>query len=114
MTIEEAIGKAKCCACLSYMTSEKVYEITQPYHKGDKELFVNVCRAIASQGIDVVDDWVENAYKIVFNIDHEGESLDEKDAKTLIEYVKGIIDSVVIPRKGRLQHAGIVFGIVGS
>ena len=114
MTIEEAIGKAKFYACSSYLTSEKVYEITQPYHKGDNELFVHACRAIASQGIDVVDDCVENAYKLVFNIDHEGEALDEKDAKTLTEYVKGIIDAEVIPRKGRLQQAGIVFGIVGS
>ena len=114
MTIEEAIEKAKFYACSSYLMSEKAYKITQPYHKGNNKLFVHVCRAIASQGIAVVDDRVENAYKIVFNIDHEGEALDENDAKTLIECVKGIIDKEVIYRKGRLQQAGIVFGIVSS
>ncbi len=114
MTIDEAVKEAKFYACASYLTSEKVYEVTRSYHKGDNELFVHVCRIIAKQGINVVDDCFENAYKIVFNIDHEGEVLGESEAKTLIECVKGMIDSDVTSRKGRLQQAGIVFGIVSS
>lgn len=114
MTIEEAIEKAKFYACASYIKSEKVYEITQPYHKGDNEQFVHVCSAIASQGIDVVDDCFEDAYKIIFNIDHDGEVSAANTLETLILTVKGRIDSEVATRKGRLMQAGVVFGIVSS
>ena len=114
MTIDEAIGKAKHCACSSYLTSEKAYEVTRPYHKGDNELFVHVCRAIAERGINVVDDCFENAYKIIFNIDHDGEALDGNDAKTLIENVRRIITSEVCSGKGRLMQAGVVFGIISK
>lgn len=114
MTIEEAIGRAKFYDSSSYLTSEKVYEITQPYHKGDNEQFVHVCRAIASQGIDVVDDCFEDAYKIIFNIDHDGEASSTTALQSLILMVKGWIDSEVSTRKGRLMQAGVVFGIVGS
>ncbi len=114
MTIEEAVGRAKFYAISSYLTSEKVYEITQPYHEGDNEQFVHVCRAIASQGIDVVDDCFEDAYKIIFNIDHDGEAPSANTLETLILDVKGWIDSEVSTRKGRLMQAGVVFGIVSS
>ncbi len=114
MTIKDAIGKAKFYACSSYLTSEKVYEITQPYHKGDNKLFVQVCRVIASQGIDVVDECFENAYKIIFNIDHEGETSCTTTIETLILAVKKWIDSAVATRKGRLMQEGYVFGIISS
>ena len=114
MTIDEAIGRAKFYASSSILTSDKVYEITQPYHKGDSELFVHVCRAIASQGIDVVDDCFVDAYKIIFNIDHDGEASSTTTLETLILNIKGWIDSEVATRKGRLMQAGVSFGIVSS
>ena len=114
MTINEAVKKAMFYAVTSYVTSEKVYNVTFPFHNGDNNLFVNVCKAIASCGIDVVDDCFEDAYKIIFNVDHDGEVLDGNDAKTLIEYVRGIITSEVCFVKGRLMQAGVVFGIVGA
>ena len=114
MTIDEAIWKAMFYACGSYVTSDKVYDVTIPFHNGDSELFVHVCRAIASQGIDVVDDCFEDAYKIIFNIDHDGEASSAATLETLILSVKGWIDSEVSTRKGRLMQAGVVFGIVSS
>lgn len=114
MTIEKAIEKAKFYVCSSYLTSEKVYEVTLPYHKGDNEAFVRVCKAIASQGVDVVDGCFEDAYKIIFNIDHDGEVSSATTLETLILNVKGWIDSEVATRKGRLMQAGIIFGIVSS
>ena len=114
MTIEEAIEKAKFCACGSYVTSKKVYDVTTPFHNGDNEQFVHVCRAIASQGIDVVDDCFEYAYKIIFNIDHDGEVSSANTLETLILNVKGWIDSEVAIRKGRLMQAGVVFGIISK
>ena len=114
MTIDEAVEKAKFYACGSYVTSEKVYDVTIPFHNGDNNSFVNVCKVIASSDIDVVDDCFEDAYKIIFNIDHDGESLDGNDAKTLIEYVRGIITSEVCSRKGRLMQAGVIFGIISK
>lgn len=114
MTFDAAVETAMSYAVTSCVTSEKVFEVTTPYHNGDNNLFVDVCKAIAAKGVDVVDDCIENVYKIIFNVDHEGEALDEKDAKTLIEYVRGMITSEVVDRKGKLMQAGIVFGIVSS
>ena len=114
MTIEEAIDKARFYACGTYVTSEKVYDVTNPFHNGDNDLFVNVCKGIASVGIDVVDDCFEDAYKTIFNIDHDGEASSVATLETLILNVKGWIDSEVSMRKGRLMQAGVVFGIVSS
>ena len=114
MTLQEAVEKAKFYACSSYLTSEKAYEVTQPYHKGNKELFLHACMAIAEQKINVVDDCFEDAYKIIFNVDHDGEVSSATTAETLILNVKNWIESEVATRKGRLMQAGIVFGIVSS
>jgi hypothetical protein len=114
MTIDAAVKTVMSYAVTSFVTSEKVFEGTAPYHNGRNDLFVDVCKAIAAKGVDVVDDCIENVYKIIFNVDHDGEALDEKDAKTLIEYVRGMITSEVVDRKGKLMQAGIVFGIVSS
>ena len=114
MTIDAATKTAMSFAVTSFMTSEKVFEVTTPFHNGDNNLFVDVCKSIAANGVDVVDDCFENVYKIIFNVDHDGEALNEKDAKTLIEYVRGMITSEVSTRKGKLMQAGIVLGIVSS
>ena len=62
----------------------------------------------------MVDDCFENAYKIIFNIDHDGEAYSPNTLETLILNVKGWIDSEVATRKGRLMQAGVAFGIVSS
>ena len=114
MTIDEAIKKAKFYACGSYVTSEKLYDVTMSYHKGEDDSFVHLCKAIASQGIDVVDDCFEDAYKIICNVDHDGEASSRTTIETLILNVKSWIDSEVSMRKGRLMQAGIVFGIISK
>ena len=114
MTIDEAVKNAMSCVVSSYVTSEMVYNVTTQFHNGNNDMFVNVCKVIASRNIDVVDDCFENAYKIIFNIDHDGDSLDGNDAKTLIEYVRRIITSEVCAKKGRLMQAGVVFGIISK
>ena len=115
MTLDEAVKTVKFYICAqTYITSDKVYEKSKLYHNGDNNLFVEVCKKIASEGIDVVDDCFEDAYKIIFNIDNEGESLGESDAKTLIERVKEVINSNVSSESGKLMRAGYIFGIVSS
>ena len=114
MTINEAIGKAKLYACGSYVTSEKLYDVTMSYHKGKDASFVHLCKAIASQGVDVVDDCFENAYRIICNVDHDGEASTTTTIETLILNIKGWIDSEVSMRKGRLMQAGVVFGIISK
>lgn len=115
MTLDEAVKTVKCYICApTYITSDKVFEKSKSYHNGDNNLFVEVCKKIASEGIDVVDDCFEDAYKIIFNIDNEGESLGECDAKILIEYVKEAINSKISTKSGKLMQAGCIFGIVRS
>lgn len=114
MKIDEAVEMTMPYVVTSYVTSEKVYDVTRSFHKGSDDLFLDVCKKIASRGIDVVDDCFEDAYKIIVNIDHDGEALDENDAKTLIEHVNAEIKSEVYSRKGKLMQAGLVFGIVSS
>ena len=77
-------------------------------------VFLMCGRLNAAKGVDVVDDCIENVYKIIFNVDHDGEVLDEKDAKALIGYIRGMITSEVSTRRGMLMQSGIVFGIVSS
>ena len=114
MTIDEAIRKAKFYACGSYVTSEKLYDVTRAYHKGKDDSFVHLCKAIASQGVDVVDDCFVNVYRIICNVDHDGEASSTTTLKTLILNVKSWIDSEVATRKGRLMQAGVAFGIISK
>lgn len=114
MTADEAVEKVKSYACGSYVTSEKAYDVAKPYHKGNDVLFVHLCKLIASQGVDVVDDCFEDAYRIICNVDHDGEASSTTTLKTLILNVKSWIDSEVATRKGRLMQAGVVFGIISK
>ena len=115
MTFDEAVKTVKFYICApTYITSENVYEKSKSYHNGDRNLFIEVCKKIASEGVDVVDDCFEDAYKIIFNIDNEGESLGDRDAKTLIERVKEVINLSVSSESGKLMRAGYIFGIVSS
>ncbi len=114
MTKDEAVKRALQYDVGGYVPSEKVYSETQSFHSGKTSLFLDVCQGVVQKGLSVVDDNVVGLYKVVNNIDHDGERLDESDRQTLILTVKDWIESIVSKKSGKLMQAGVVFGIVSG
>ena len=114
MTRDEAVKRAMQYDVGGYVPSEKVYSETQSFHCGEISLFLDVCQGVVQKGLSVVDDDVVDLYKIVNNIDHDGERLDESDRQTLILTVKDLIASIESKKSGKLRQAGVVFGIVSG
>ena len=112
MNLEEAIKAVRFYTNSKNVSSEKIYNATVKYHAGDSEKFLLLCKTIAAKGCHVVDECAEHLYRIVLNVDKEGEVLDADDKIALVERVKEIINKNVSSSTGYLMKTGIAFGIV--
>lgn len=114
MNKQEALEAFVFYAVNGCILSSRAYAKTEPFHKGDKKNFRELCEAIAQRGFDIVDDCVEDLYDIICNINNQGEFLDADDRKLLIARVLEIIEKEVVPSNGILMQHGYAFGILHS
>jgi hypothetical protein len=112
MKLNEAIEAVRIYTNSEYVCSGKIYDVTYKYHAGNRQMFIKLCKEIATKGCHVVDDCVEELYQIVFNVNNEGDVLDADDKIALVERVKEIINKEVTNSTGYLMKAGVTFGIV--
>ena len=114
MTFEEAVSKAHSKCVGTYVLSDDIYDCTKEFHNGELEKFHRVCEVLSSMGMDVVDRCVEILYRIVFNVDHEGEVEGADNPEVQISLVEDCILNGVRNKGGHLMRCGNLFGIMKS
>lgn len=114
MTIQDAVSIVKSRAVGGYMLSDDVYQQTIDFHKGDDERFWEVCKSVASSGVVIVDNCMEEAYKIFNNLDHAGQNENATDFEVMISTITSKIETDVRKKTGRLMKCGCVFGVLSK
>ena len=114
MTIQDAVSIVKSHAVGGYMLSDDVYQKTIDFHNGDDERFWEVCKSVASSGVVIVDNCMEEAYRIFNNHDHDGQDESGNDFEVMISTITSNIETNVRNKTGRLMKLGCVFGVLSK
>ena len=114
MTVQDAVAIVKNHAVGGYVLSDDVYQKTKDFHNGDDKRFWKVCKSAALSGVVIVDNCMEDAYRIFNNLDHAGQNENANDFEVMISTITSKIETNVRKKAGRLMMCGCVFGVLSK